>query len=105
MSLTRRRIRSRTSRFLGALIGTLMFLVYVAATGGMDGDPSSNTNIIWLGIGVVIVGGLGAWLFPWLQNRFSAHQMRRNALREAQASVSRSSANARSSGASRSKRT
>ena len=105
MISTRRRMRSRTSRFLGALIGALMFLVYVATNGGMGSDPSSNANIILLAIGVVIMGSLGAWLFPWIQNRFSAHQMRKKALREAQASISksRSSKTARS-GASRSKK-
>lgn len=105
MISTRRRIRSRTSRFLGALIGALIFLVYVAGTGGMGGDPSSNTNIILLATGVVMVGGLGAWLFPWVQNRFSAHRMREKALKEAQASVSRSSSSkSRRSGSSRSRK-
>lgn len=104
MISTRRRIRSRTSRFLGALIGALLFLVYVAGTGGMGGDPSSNSSIILLALGVVTVGGLGAWLFPWVQNRFSARKMREKALRDAQASVSRRpSSKSDRAGSSRSK--
>ena len=104
MISTRRRMRSRTSRFLGALIGALMFLVYAASNGGMGGDPSSNANIVLLAIGVVIMGSLGAWLFPWIQNRFSAHQMRKKALREAQASITRRPSKTARSGASRSKK-
>lgn len=89
MVSTRRRIRSGSSRFLGALIGAVIFLLYAAMTGGVGQDPTSNLNVLLLAFGVVIVGGLGAWLFPWLQNRFSSRQMRKKALRELEASVSR----------------
>lgn len=60
MASSRRRIRSRSSRFLGALIGTLLFLLYAAATGGLGQDPTSNSNILLLVLGVLIVGGAGA---------------------------------------------
>ncbi|AWB32931.1 hypothetical protein [Orrella marina] len=96
MVSSRRRIRSQSSRFLGALIGALLFLLYAAATGGVGQDPTSNVNIILLALGVLVLGGVGAWLFPWIQNRFSSHQLRRKALRDAQESASRSRKQSRS---------
>lgn len=83
MISTRRRMRSSSARFLGALIGTVLFLLFAVMRGGVGQDPTSNANVIWLATGVLLAGALGAWFFPWLQSRFSVRQMRKKALKDA----------------------
>jgi antibiotic biosynthesis monooxygenase (ABM) superfamily enzyme len=70
------RLRSDSSRFIGALLAWVLYLLFVLATGGL-GDAQGTTSLITLIIMLVVVGLFGAWALPWVQRRFSAHQMRK----------------------------
>ena len=76
---SRSRFRSSTSRFIGAVLGILVYLLMALATGSGGQDPTSNTGMIWLLAGAVVSAALGAWLLPWIRRRFSAHHARRKA--------------------------
>jgi len=82
IKLNRIRLRSGSSRFVGALLAWVLCLFIVLASGGL-GDAQSMTSLITLIIMLVVAGFLGAWALPWVQRRFSAHQMRKQKKQQA----------------------
>jgi membrane protein DedA with SNARE-associated domain len=70
------RLRSGSSRFIGALLAWVLCLLIVLATGGL-GEAQSTKSLITLIVTLVVAGLFGAWALPWVQRRFSAHQMRK----------------------------
>jgi lipopolysaccharide export LptBFGC system permease protein LptF len=81
MSARSLRMRSQTARFLGALLGLVLYVVLVFVAGPQSSDPTSNTGLWWFLGGLVFAGLLGAWFLPWLRKRFSARYARRRQLR------------------------
>jgi len=75
------RIRSRSARFIGALVGLLVYVFLVFVMAPQSGDPTSNTGLWWFLIGALFSLGLGAWFLPWFRQRFSARYARRRGLR------------------------
>lgn len=78
---SRSRLRSGTARFMGAVLGLVLYLSFILVTGSGERDPTSNAGMIWLLVGAVICMVAGAWLLPWVRRRFSAHHARRKARR------------------------
>lgn len=76
---TRSRLRSGTTRFVGAISGLMIYLLVVLMSNPGGSDPTSNAGMIWLILGALVSMGLAAWLFPWVRKRFSAHYARRKA--------------------------
>jgi hypothetical protein len=75
------RIRSRSARFLGALVGLLLFMLLVLLLEPESADPTSNSGLWSFLLGAVVMMGVGAWLLPWIRQRFSARYARRRGLR------------------------
>ena len=75
------RIRSRSARFLGALAGLLLFMLLVFLLESESADPTSNAGLWFFLVGAVAMMGLGAWLLPWIPQRFSASYARRRGLK------------------------
>jgi hypothetical protein len=75
------RIRSRSARFLGALLGLLLFMLLVFLLESESADPTSNAGLWLFLVGAVVMMGLGAWLLPWIPQRFSARYARRRGLK------------------------
>ncbi len=75
------RIRSRSARFLGALLGLLLFVLMVFLLAPESEDPTSNSGLLSFLLGAVVMMGVGAWLLPWIRQRFSARHARRRGLR------------------------
>lgn len=75
------RIRSRSARFLGALVGLLLFVLLVFLLAPQSTDPTSNAGLWWFLVGALAMMGLGAWFLPWIRQRFSARHARRRVLK------------------------
>jgi hypothetical protein len=75
------RIRSQSARFIGALLGLLVYVSWVFVMAPQSGDPTSNAGLWWFLIGALFSMGFGAWFLPWLRQRFSARHARRRGLR------------------------
>lgn len=75
------RIRSRSARFLGALLGLLLFVLMVFLLAPESADPTSNSELLSFFLGAVVMMGVGAWLLPWIRQRFSARYARRRGMR------------------------
>lgn len=76
---SRSKLRSGTTRFVGAISGLIIYLLVVLAVNPGGRDPTSNVGMIWLIVGAAISMGLAAWFLPWVRRRFSAHYARRKA--------------------------
>ena len=74
---TRAKLRSDTTRFVGAIVGLVLYLLVVLIANPSQGDPTSDAGMIWLIVGAVLSMAVAAWLLPWIRNRFSAHYARR----------------------------
>jgi|GEM_PF-1103534 uncharacterized membrane protein HdeD (DUF308 family) len=81
MSARSLRMRSQTARFLGGLLGLVLYVAVMFVAGPKSSDPTSNTGLWWFLGGLVLAALLGAWFLPWLRNRFSARHARRRQLR------------------------
>lgn len=77
MSSRSLRIRRQSTRFLGALMGLLIYLVLVFVAGSQSRDPTSNTGLWWFLVGLMVSALVGAWFLPWIRKRFSARYARR----------------------------
>jgi protein-S-isoprenylcysteine O-methyltransferase Ste14 len=75
----RSRLRSGTTRFVGAITGLIVYLLVVLVVNPGGQDPTNNTGMIWLVVGAVVCMGVAAWFLPWIRKRFSAHYARRKA--------------------------
>jgi len=75
--VTRSKLRSGTSRFVGAILGLLVYLLLMVIANPGGRDPTSNAGMIWLIVGSVVSMAVAAWFFPWIKRRFSAHYARR----------------------------
>jgi Na+/melibiose symporter-like transporter len=76
---TRSKLRSGTTRFVGAITGLIIYLAVVLLINPGGQDPTSNTGMIWLVVGAAVSMALAAWFLPWVRKRFSAHYARRQA--------------------------
>ncbi|HEY7805443.1 MAG TPA: hypothetical protein VIC30_13555 [Orrella sp.] len=76
---TRSKLRSGTTRFVGALTGLVLYLLVVLIANPGDNDPTSNAGMIWLVVGAALSMVLAAWFLPWVRKRFSARHARRKA--------------------------
>jgi peptidoglycan/LPS O-acetylase OafA/YrhL len=83
MSVRAMRIRSRSARFFGALLGLSVYVVLVVGFGfgSQSNDPTSNTGLWWFLVGLLISILLGAWFVPWIRKRFSARFARRQQIK------------------------
>jgi protein-S-isoprenylcysteine O-methyltransferase Ste14 len=85
MSTRALHISSRSARFLGALLGLLVYVVLVVGVGfgvGLQSDdPTSNTGLWWFLVGLLVSTLLGAWFLPWIRKRFSARFARRQQMK------------------------
>jgi hypothetical protein len=75
------RFRSRSARFLGALVGLLLFVLLMFLLAPQSTDPTSYTGLWFFLLGAVVMMGFGAWFLPWIRQRFSARYARRRGLR------------------------
>lgn len=76
---SRSRLRSGTTRFVGAISGLIIYLLAVLVTNSGGHDPTSNAGMIWLIVGAAVSMAVAAWFLPWVRRRFSAHYARRKA--------------------------
>ena len=74
---TRTKLRSDTTRFVGAIAGLILYLFVVLLVNPSQDDPTSDAGMIWLVVGAGASMALAAWLLPWIRKRFSAHYARR----------------------------
>jgi protein-S-isoprenylcysteine O-methyltransferase Ste14 len=76
---TRMKLRSGTTRFVGAIVGLILYLLVILALNPGSRDPTNNAGMVWLIVGAVISMFVASWFLPWIRRRFSAHYARRKA--------------------------
>lgn len=76
---TRSKLRSGTTRFVGAILGLIIYLLVVLAASPGGRDPTSNAGMVWLILGAAVCMTAAAWFLPWVRKRFSAHYARKKA--------------------------
>lgn len=76
------RIRDQSARFLGALVGLVVYVLLVVMLSPQSDDPTSTTGLLWFMFGALVITVFGSWLLPWIRRRFSARHARHRGLKK-----------------------
>ena len=62
----RAKLRSGTTRFVGAIVGLIAYLLLVLVASPGGSDPTSNAGMIWFMVGAALSMAAAVRFLPWV---------------------------------------